>query len=164
MRTLLLLLPALILSGQTAPAPKAAATTKAAGPVLNYKESGSPTASVTVEAFTDYECPHCARFFKEFMPQFAASFDLVLEPVAVHCRHPCLVVFQAEPDEEVNRKLLPVAWTIDIQQATVYLFFATSAVVSASSQVPSRAGWKTTPLLWGNASGCSETTLAHPVR
>jgi protein-disulfide isomerase len=80
MRTLLLLLPALILSGQTAPSPKPpvtgkmAATAKAPAPSLNYKETGSPTAPITIEAFTDYECPHCARFFKEFMPQFKADY------------------------------------------------------------------------------------------
>jgi protein-disulfide isomerase len=79
MRTLLLLLPALILSGQTAPAPKPTATVKTASvktatPALNYKESGSPTAPITVEAFTDYECPHCARFYRDFMPQFKADY------------------------------------------------------------------------------------------
>jgi protein-disulfide isomerase len=82
MRTLLLLLPALILSAQTAPAPKAATGKMAAAPKapasapanLNYKESGSPTAPIVVEAFTDYECPHCARFYKEFMPQFTADY------------------------------------------------------------------------------------------
>lgn len=84
MRTLLLLLPACIisgflLSGQTAPAPKSAAVVKAAAPAkapanTNYKESGSPTASVTIEAYTDYECPHCALFYKTFMPQFSADY------------------------------------------------------------------------------------------
>lgn len=81
MRTLLLLLPALILSGQTTPAPKAAATVKTASmtkapaaPSRDYKESGSPTATVEIDAYTDYECPHCARFFKDFMPQFSADY------------------------------------------------------------------------------------------
>ena len=82
MRTLLLLLPALMLSGQTAPAPKAPATTKVAAPkaattaapaapVTNYKESGSPTATLTFEAYTDYECPHCAIFFKDMPPSLS---------------------------------------------------------------------------------------------
>jgi protein-disulfide isomerase len=81
MRTLLLLLPALILSGQTAPAPKAIAAVKTAAPakapaapLTNYKELGSATAPVTMEAYTDYECPHCARFYKDFMPQFTADY------------------------------------------------------------------------------------------
>src|SRR4051812_19069978 len=93
MRTLLLLLPAMMLqavslSAQTAPAPKtaplaktaptlpakAASVAKTAAPITNYKEMGSPTAPVAMEAYTDYECPHCARFFKEFMPQFTKDY------------------------------------------------------------------------------------------
>jgi protein-disulfide isomerase len=72
MRTLLLLFPALILTGQTAV--KTSAPAKAPAPVTNYKEMGSPTASVEVDAYTDYECPHCARFFKDFMPQFEKDY------------------------------------------------------------------------------------------
>ncbi len=64
--------------GQTAPAPKAPVTAKApvkaAALLTNYKESGSPTAPITIEAYTDYECPHCALFFKNFMPQFTADY------------------------------------------------------------------------------------------
>ena len=80
MRTLLLFLPALMLSGQTAPAPKTVSTVKTAAlakapaRVTNYKETGSPNAPITMEAYTDYECPHCALFFKNFMPQFTTDF------------------------------------------------------------------------------------------
>jgi protein-disulfide isomerase len=77
MRTFLLLLPALMLSGQTAPAPKApvkAVAAKAPAPETNYKEQGSPSAPITIEAYTDYECPHCGRFYREFMPQFKKDY------------------------------------------------------------------------------------------
>lgn len=89
MRSLLLLIPACLISGflltaQTATAPKAAAKSTAAAKsaaaakpsalLTNYKESGSPTAPITIEAYTDYECPHCALFFKNFMPQFTADY------------------------------------------------------------------------------------------
>jgi protein-disulfide isomerase len=40
----------------------------------NYKESGSPKAPVTVEIFSDYECPACAYFYTNIFPQFAAEF------------------------------------------------------------------------------------------
>jgi protein-disulfide isomerase len=72
MRTLLLLFPALILTGQTTV--KTSGQAKAPAPVTNYKEMGSPTAAVEVDAYTDYECPHCARFFKDFMPQFEKDY------------------------------------------------------------------------------------------
>jgi protein-disulfide isomerase len=39
-----------------------------------FKESGSPTAPVTCELYTDYECPHCATFYLETMPQLAAKY------------------------------------------------------------------------------------------
>jgi protein-disulfide isomerase len=77
MRTLLFLLPAVLLVAQT-PAPKTTAKTVAAtnapAAAPNYKESGSPNAPITIEAYTDYECPHCARFYKQFMPQFTADY------------------------------------------------------------------------------------------
>ncbi|MDR3703587.1 MAG: thioredoxin domain-containing protein [Candidatus Sulfopaludibacter sp.] len=36
--------------------------------VVNFKESGSPTAPVVCEIYTDYECPHCAIFYRETVP------------------------------------------------------------------------------------------------
>lgn len=40
---------------------------------LNYKESGSPWAPVTVEIYTDYECPHCATFYNGVYPQLVSE-------------------------------------------------------------------------------------------
>jgi len=39
-----------------------------------FKESGSQTAPVTCELYTDYECPHCAAFYLETLPQFATRY------------------------------------------------------------------------------------------
>jgi protein-disulfide isomerase len=77
MRTLLLLLPLAVLSAQTPrthSAKTVAAKAPAAKTVQNYKVSGSPNAPITVEAYTDYECPHCARFYEQFMPQFTKDY------------------------------------------------------------------------------------------
>jgi len=80
MRTLLLLLPALILSGQTAPAPKSAAVVKTAAPAktpaptANFKEMGSSTATVTMEVYADYECPSCGVFFRSIVPDLIALY------------------------------------------------------------------------------------------
>ncbi len=54
-------------------APAVAESASAHG-VANYKVSGSPTAPVTVEIFSDYECPACAYFYTNVFPQFAAEF------------------------------------------------------------------------------------------
>jgi len=46
----------------------------AAVPVVNYKESGNPSAPVLCEIYTDYECPYCASFYTGVFPKFAAEF------------------------------------------------------------------------------------------
>jgi protein-disulfide isomerase len=40
----------------------------------DFKQSGSSSAPVTCELFTDYECPHCAVFYLETMPQLSARY------------------------------------------------------------------------------------------
>jgi len=40
----------------------------------NFKETGSPTAPVACELYSDYECPHCASFHLEIMPQLVAQY------------------------------------------------------------------------------------------
>ena len=40
----------------------------------SYKESGSAAAPITCEVYTDYECPHCAAFYLETLPQVNARY------------------------------------------------------------------------------------------
>jgi protein-disulfide isomerase len=40
----------------------------------NYKQSGSPTAPVVCEIYSDYECPACAAFYTGVFPQFEAEY------------------------------------------------------------------------------------------
>jgi protein-disulfide isomerase len=40
----------------------------------NFKETGSPSAPVMCEIYTDYECPHCATFYAEIVPQLRADY------------------------------------------------------------------------------------------
>ena len=42
--------------------------------VASFKESGSPTAPVTMELYTDYECPACRSFSLEVMPDVIKDF------------------------------------------------------------------------------------------
>ena len=80
MRYLVLLLPAVLLTAQTPPAAKKTASTKpltaaaAPAPAKNFKESGSPTAPVTMELYTDYECPACRAFYLDVLPSVASDF------------------------------------------------------------------------------------------
>jgi len=52
----------------------AAAQSKPAPVAAAYKESGSPTAPVVCEIYSDYECPSCADFYTRVFPQFEAEF------------------------------------------------------------------------------------------
>jgi protein-disulfide isomerase/predicted methyltransferase len=40
----------------------------------HFKESGSPTAPITVEIYLDYECPPCAAFYREMVPPLIAQY------------------------------------------------------------------------------------------
>jgi len=43
-------------------------------PAANFKEQGSPTATVTIEIYTDYECPSCAMLYRDFVPTLMAEY------------------------------------------------------------------------------------------
>jgi protein-disulfide isomerase len=54
-------------------APAATAQAKRLRPE-QFKLNGSPTAPVTIEIYSDYQCPSCAYFFKTTMPQLDAQY------------------------------------------------------------------------------------------
>jgi protein-disulfide isomerase len=56
----------LVLLAQTLPA--AAPTAK------NFKLSGLPTAPLTVEVYTDYECPSCRNLYMQVLPNLTAEY------------------------------------------------------------------------------------------
>ena len=43
-------------------------------PIRNFKLSGSPAAPLTVELFTDYECPSCRNFYMQVLPQLEKEY------------------------------------------------------------------------------------------
>jgi len=46
----------------------------APAPVVNFKEAGSAAAPVVVEIYTDFECPPCATFYKDTVPQLTDQY------------------------------------------------------------------------------------------
>ena len=70
MRISLLLLLALLLPGQIKTA--------------NFKEFGSPTAPLVLEAYTDYECPYCAVFFRDIVPSLMDQYVRIGKVMFVH--------------------------------------------------------------------------------
>jgi protein-disulfide isomerase len=51
-----------------------AAAGKAAPETFAFKTSGSASAPITLEIYSDYECPYCARFHDETMPLILAQY------------------------------------------------------------------------------------------
>jgi protein-disulfide isomerase len=96
MRYLLLFVPALLLTAQTpatttvsnkkAPEHKALAT--AVSIPKNFKESGSTTAPVTVEIYTDYECPACRDLYMNTLPSLNNDFVATGKVRLVHRDYP----------------------------------------------------------------------------
>jgi protein-disulfide isomerase len=73
MRQLSFLLPVLacaaMVTAQAAPPTKAAAA-----PVTNYKVSGSPSAPIKIEIYTDYECPMCRELDLNTLPPLIKDY------------------------------------------------------------------------------------------
>jgi protein-disulfide isomerase len=95
MRYLLLLIPASMLMAQTPSTPKKAVDHKTAAPVAaketvvkNFKESGSPTAPITIEVYTDYECPACRELFLNTLPPLTTDFVATGKVRLIHRDYP----------------------------------------------------------------------------
>ena len=71
MRLLLVLIPSLALLAQ-APVHKVSAA--ATAPVKNYKETGSPNAPLTLELYTDFQCPSCRMFYLNVLPSVMSDY------------------------------------------------------------------------------------------
>ena len=52
----------------------ASAQAPAQAPVPAFKESGTVMAPITLELYTDYQCPHCRAFYLETLPMLKAEF------------------------------------------------------------------------------------------
>lgn len=55
-------------SGKPAPAVPASSYN------THFKEFGSPTAPITVEVYTDYECPACAVLYQQAIPMLVSQY------------------------------------------------------------------------------------------
>ncbi|HEX4276990.1 MAG TPA: thioredoxin domain-containing protein [Bryobacteraceae bacterium] len=91
MRYLLLFVPALLLTAQTPAASKKAVDHKALSAVSvakNFKESGSPTAPVKIEIYTDYECPACRDLYMNTLPSLTSDFVATGKVQLLHRDYP----------------------------------------------------------------------------
>jgi protein-disulfide isomerase len=126
------------------PAPVAvAAPAPAPGPVAapanppardrqrSFKESGSPTAPVTCELYTDYECPHCAAFYLETVPQLAARYVETGKVRLIHRDFP----LASHRYARLAARYANAAGQAGYYQAVVSRLFRTQAVWSADGDV-----------------------------
>lgn len=96
MKPFLLLIPAAallmaqmpVLAQTPAAAPKKAAIQKASLTQTNFKESGAPGAPITIELYTDYECPACREFYLNTLPQLITDFVHTGKARLIHRDYP----------------------------------------------------------------------------
>ncbi len=50
----------------------------------SFKISGSPSAPITIEIYSDYECPFCAKYFNETVPLLVAQYVVTGKVRLIH--------------------------------------------------------------------------------
>ena len=112
----------------TTPAP---ATSPAVDIKSNFKESGSAKAPVTCELYTDYECPHCATFYLETVPQLSARYVETGKVRLIHRDFP----LAGHRYARLAARYADAAGQAGYYQAVVNRLFRTQAVWSADGDV-----------------------------
>jgi protein-disulfide isomerase len=80
--------------GTTVPLPQKPAAVSTAAPPAdapappNFKESGRPDSPITIEVFTDYQCPHCATIYDQIIPILRTEYVQTGKVKMVHRDYP----------------------------------------------------------------------------
>jgi len=113
-----------------APAPRAA-TPAPPAMARNYKESGSILAPVTVELYTDYECPHCATIYLQVMPKFIADYVKTGKVRLIHRDYPLAQHQYAK----LAARYANAAGTLGYYEPVVNQIFRTQAAWGATGDI-----------------------------
>jgi protein-disulfide isomerase len=54
----------------------------------DFKQTGSPAAPLTCEIYSDFECPHCAAFYLQTVPQLVAQYVQTGKVRLIHRDYP----------------------------------------------------------------------------
>jgi protein-disulfide isomerase len=110
----------------------------AAGPRTaceDYKTLGSPTAPVTCEIYADYQCPPCARFYKETVPMLVSEYVQTGKLKLVHRDFPMPAIHQYA---QLAVQYADAAGEIGDYDAVVARIFATQSVWSENGDIDSQ--------------------------
>jgi protein-disulfide isomerase len=97
----------------------------------DYKQSGSPTAPIVIEIYTDYECPHCATFYNVVFPQLMAEYVNTGKVRVVHRDLP----LPQHPHARLAAKYANAAGELGHYDDVVRQLFASQADWSANGNV-----------------------------
>lgn len=124
--------PAALPAALPAPQPKPAAKPAAAVTRQNnFKESGSLTASVTCELFADYQCPHCAAFYLETLPQLITEYVETGKVRLIHRDFP----LSQHPYARLAARYANAAGRLGYYRAAATKLFRTQAVWSGDGDI-----------------------------
>jgi protein-disulfide isomerase len=150
MRFLLVLLPALVLTAQAqtgASVKKVSDTKTAAAPVskegvASYKVSGSPSAPMTIELYTDIECPACRHFFLDVLPELTKDF---IATGKVRLIHRDFRIVSAHPYTKVATRYLNAAGEIGKYDIVLQQMFQTQPEWAQNGNVDAAVAKVLTP-------------------
>jgi protein-disulfide isomerase len=108
-----------------------AAPAVTATPVPKFKESGSVLAPITVELFTDYECPHCATVFLQVIPGFVADYVKTGKVKLIHRDFPLAMHQHAR----LAARYANAAGVLGYYDIVVNQIFRTQAIWAASGDI-----------------------------
>jgi protein-disulfide isomerase len=117
-----------VMAPAVAPSP---APPKAAVRKHDFKESGSPTAPLTCEFYTDYECPHCATFYLETLPPLVSEYVQTGKVRLIHRDYP----LPQHPHAQQAARFANAAGELGYYQLAATRLFRTQQVWSGDGDI-----------------------------
>ena len=109
----------------------AAAQIDTPAPLPKFKESGSVLAPITVELFSDYECPHCATVFLQVIPGFVADYVKTGKVKLIHRDFPLAM----HRHSKLAARYANAAGELGYYDTVVNQIFRTQALWAASGDI-----------------------------
>jgi len=104
---------------------------EAAPAANNYKESGSPSAPVVVEIYTDFECPACAAFYRDTYPRLVAGYVNTGRIRIVHRDFP----LPQHPHAKLAARYANAAGELGVYEAAFHRLFETQLEWSSNGNI-----------------------------